>query len=333
MVVMQRFAVPVLSAVLVCIHLLSSAPPSPGSGAAPQSDHPNEMGRVMILEYHLIQPAETRWGRSIANFKHDLDLLYQTGFRPIGMADYLDGKISLPVGTKPFILTFDDSSDGQFRYLNKNGRPEIDPDCAVGILLSFHTAHPDFELKGIFFVLPGAKEPHKLFGQPEYEAQKLKQLVALGFEIGNHTLWHADLAKYGAAVVQEQLARAVEAIQKMVPGYRMRALALPLGDYPKDPQLAVAGSYRGISYHNEAILMVSGPAALSPFSIRRDLIHLPRIQVTGKELQRRIAYYGTHPAEVFSSDGNAATVTCPQSLRSEFNATKFGGLRIITYAP
>ncbi len=329
----RKFVVPILCFAFLCVPLLPQARPAAGSAAASEADQPNELGKVMILEYHLIQPEETRWGRSTVNFKNDLDLLYRSGYRPIGMADYLDGKISIPKGTKPFILTFDDSSDGQFRYLDKGGKPEIDPDCAVGILIGFHKAHPDFELKGIFFVLPGAKEPHKLFGQPEFEARKLKELVALGFEIGNHTLWHADLAKYSPAVVQEQLARAVEAIQKMVPGYRMRALALPLGDYPKDPRLAVEGSYRGISYHNEAILMVSGPPAPSPFSIKRDLVHLPRIQVTGKELQRRIAYFAAHPPEVFTSDGSAATVTCPEALRPEFNAAKFGGLRLITYAP
>jgi peptidoglycan/xylan/chitin deacetylase (PgdA/CDA1 family) len=300
---------------------------------APRTAEPNELGKVLILEYHLIQPEETRWGRSIANFRRDLEQLYDQGYRPVGMADYIDGKIGVPAGTRPVVITFDDSSDGQFRYLTNNGKPEIDPDCAVGILISFHKLHPDFDLKGAFFVLPGAKEPHKLFGQPEFEAQKLKELVALGFEIGNHTLWHADLAKYDPTVVQEQIALAAQAIEKMVPTFRVRALALPFGNYPQDLQLVRNGSYRGFSYHYDAVLRVTGGPARSPFSMQADLTHLPRIQVTGTDLTNWLEYFEKHPTEGFVSDGDANTVSFPRALLSEFNSSKFKNLRTVTYGP
>jgi peptidoglycan/xylan/chitin deacetylase (PgdA/CDA1 family) len=318
---------------LFCAHLAFQAPPQPAVASALQAIGPNELGKIMILEYHLIQPEETRWGRSIPNFKRDLEQLYGWGYRPIGMADYIDGNIAIPAGRRPAILTFDDSSEGQFRYLIKNGRPEIDPDCAVGILINFHKVHPDFDLKGAFFVLLAAKEPHKLFGQPEFEAQKLKELVALGFEIGNHTLWHADLAKYDPTVVREQIALAAQAIQKIVPEVRIRALALPFGSYPQDTQLAFEGSYRGFSYHYDAVLRISGGPARSPFSIQADLGHLPRTQVTGTDLQHWIEYFERNPAEGFVSDGNASTVTFPRTLLSEFNSSKFKNLRAITYGP
>jgi hypothetical protein len=294
---------------------------------------PNESGKVMILEYHLIQPEETRWGRSLANFKRDLQQLYESGYRPIGMADYIDGRIEIARGLRPFILSFDDSSPGQFRYLVKDGRAEIDPECAVGILIAFHKLHPDFALKGIFFVLPGVKQPHRLFGQPEFEVRKLRELVELGFEIGNHTLWHADLAKYDAAVVQEQIARAAQAIQGMVPGHRIRALALPFGDFPKDPHLAAEGSYHGFTYYYDAVLRVTGGPATSPFDSRTDLLRLPRIQVTGTELQRQLAYFEKHPAEGFVSDGSPDTVTFPRSFVPDFNSSRFKGLRILAHEP
>lgn len=51
--------------------------------------------------------------------------------------------------------------------------------------------------------------------------------MSRGFELGNHTLWHADLAKYPEAVVRAQLARAQQRIEQIVPGYRLRAFALP----------------------------------------------------------------------------------------------------------
>jgi peptidoglycan/xylan/chitin deacetylase (PgdA/CDA1 family) len=285
----------------------------------------------LILEYHLIQEEETRWGRSIANFKLDLERLYRAGYRPVAMADIIDGNIDLRAGQKPVLLTFDDSSPGQFRYLIKNGKREIDPDCSVGMLLSFHRQHPDWAKKAIFFVLPEAKQPHKLFGQPEYEADKLKELVALGFEIGSHTQWHANLAKYDEATVRKQLALSVEAIQRRVPGYRVRSLALPFGAYPKDLQLAVKGEFKGIAYRHEAILMVAGGAAPSPFSTGCDLLHLPRIQVPGPDFKYWLSYYEKHPGEVFVSDGKAGTVTFPRTLQPKFDAVKFKNLEAVSY--
>jgi hypothetical protein len=292
---------------------------------------PNELGRFLILEYHLIQPEETRWGRSIVNFRQDLERLYQAGYRPVAIGDVIDGKIELPAGKKPMVLTFDDSSPGQFRFLMKNGRREIDPDCAVGILIDFHRRHPDFAKKAVFYVLPEAKQPHKLFGQPEHEAEKLKELVAHGFEIGSHTLWHANLGKYDAATVQKQLALSVEAVQRRVPNYPIRSLALPFGVYPKDLQLAVKGSFKGILYHNEAILMVAGGAAPSPFSVACDLLRLPRIQVPGPDLKYWLSYYEKHPEEVFVSDGKAGTVTFPTALNPKFNKSRFKSLKLETY--
>src|SRR2546428_4564433 len=37
--------------------------------------------------------------------------------------------------------------------------------------------------------------------KPEYEGKKLQYLVSHGYEIVNHTLWHANLGKYHEAVV------------------------------------------------------------------------------------------------------------------------------------
>ena len=315
----------VLTLVLSAVDQGLTATSAQGAPAA------NELGRFLILEYHLIQEQETRWGRSVPNFKQDLERLYQSGYRPVAMVDIIDGKIDLPAGTKPVLLTFDDSSPGQFRYLVKNGKKEIDPDCAVGLLLNFHRQHSDWANKAMFFVLPEAKQPHKLFGQPEYEADKLKELVELGFEIGNHTLWHANLGKYDDTTVQKQLAQSVEAVQKRVPGYAVRSLALPFGVYPKDLQLAVKGEFKGRPYQHEAILMVAGGAAQSPYSSGCDLLHLPRIQVPGPALKYWLAYYEKHPEEALVSDGKTETVTFPKALQPKFNATKFKKLHAVPY--
>ena len=114
-----------LAAALVALALVSVVRAQSLSPA--QSLPPNELGRIMILEYHKIDYPEERWTRTPENFRRDLETLHAHGYRPLALNDLLDGRIASPPGTTPVILTFDDSSPGQFRYLNHNGALEIDP--------------------------------------------------------------------------------------------------------------------------------------------------------------------------------------------------------------
>ena len=288
----------------------------------------NELGRIMILEYHLIEAPEARWARTSANFRRDLERLYQDGYRLIGLNDYLDGKISAPAGTTPVILTFDDSSPGQFRMIERNGRWDVDPESAVGILEAFARGHPAFGVRATFYVLPGAKQPHKLFGQPEHEKAKLAYLVKRGFEIGNHTLWHANLSKYPEDTVRKQIAQAQKWIQDLVPGYQLRTLALPMGAYPKELAWATQGTVNGTSYKNEAILMVAGGPAPSPFSRKLDLYRLPRIQAVESDLTYWLRHFARHPEDRFVSDGDPAVVTIPPGQRDQVRTPLPLGLRL-----
>jgi peptidoglycan/xylan/chitin deacetylase (PgdA/CDA1 family) len=283
----------------------------------------NELGEIMILEYHRIEPAESRWARSAGNFRKDLRRLYTEGFRPISLGEFLDGDIPISAGLKPILLTFDDSSPGQFRLSSPNTKAEIDPESAVGMLIHFQKEHPDFRLRGVFFVLPEADQPNRLFGQPGLEAEKLRQLTALGFEIGNHTLWHADLKKCDRQQVQKQLALAVDFLQGVLPGYPVRGLSLPFGNYPLERSLVLQGAYKGIGYRHEAVMKVSGGPSFSPFHLRCDLSGLPRIQMTGSELEHWLRYFEQHPAEVFISDGHPKKVTFPASSSSFFNSRRY----------
>ena len=128
---------------------------------------PNELGRVMILEYHKIDQPEERWTRTPDNFRRDLERLWERGYRLVALNAFLDRKIAIPRGTTPVILTFDDSSPGQFKLIEKNGEWIVDPDCAVGILEAFERRHPEFGHAATFFVLPGADPPNRLFNQKE----------------------------------------------------------------------------------------------------------------------------------------------------------------------
>ncbi len=283
----------------------------------------------MILEYHKIAHPEHRWTRTPENFRRDLETLHARGYRLISLNDLVDGRIAVPAGTTPVVLTFDDSSPGQFRYLQKNGALEIDPQSGVGILEAFIAGHPDFGRAATFYVLPGASRPNRLFDQPEYEARKLQFLVSRGYEIGNHTLWHANLGKYDEPTVRGQIAGAQEWIQRLVPDYKIRTLALPHGVYPRDVAWALRGNANGVGYRPDAILMVTGGAAPSPFAKNFDPTRLPRIQAIDQELGYWLGYFEKNPGERFVSDGDPAAVTIPAARRDRIKPVLPKTLKVI----
>jgi peptidoglycan/xylan/chitin deacetylase (PgdA/CDA1 family) len=262
---------------------------------------PNVLGRVPILEYHLITDRDSRWGRSRDGFRRDLELLYDRGYRPITVAQLIDGDIALPAGTSPVVITFDDASPGQFRYVDRDGRLEIDSASGVGIWLDLAKRHPDWPLRATFCLLPAASAGHAFFGdrgidgqETAWRFQKLRFLADQGFELCAHTLWHANLATLSDGAVQEQIARSLVAIDSAVPGYRVRTFALPLGIWPKNRDLAHQGTWRDphsgrtVSYRFDAILEVAGPPARSPRAPGFDPLKLPRIQVVGDNLAREL---------------------------------------------
>jgi peptidoglycan/xylan/chitin deacetylase (PgdA/CDA1 family) len=268
---------------------------------------PNPNGRIPILEYHLIGEKDSRWGRSHSRFRADLALLYARGYRPITVAQLVDGHFDIPPGTSPVVFTFDDASPGQFSYVESNGRREIDPRSAVGIWLEFGRANPEWKNRATFCVLSGAAEGHAFFGEKGIAGQKsawrfekLRFLADSGFELCAHTLWHANLAKYSDQTVQEQIARSVLAIDSAVSGYRVRTFALPLGIWPRNRALARAGSWREprtgreVRYAFDAVLLVAGNPVRIPGSPGFDPGRLDRIQVFGNTLESLLDRLDAH---------------------------------------
>jgi hypothetical protein len=167
----------------------------PGSKAAPNPNRvPNEMGRIMVLEYHLITDHNGDYARERGQFRKDLELLYDRGYRPVNMSDVLDKKLNLPRGLSPVVFVFDDASPEQFRYINNNGKLEIDPTSGMGIWLDFRKTHPDWNNKAVYCLLSGAAAGHNFFGdrgiqgqKSNWRFQKVKWLADNGFELCDHT--------------------------------------------------------------------------------------------------------------------------------------------------
>jgi peptidoglycan/xylan/chitin deacetylase (PgdA/CDA1 family) len=261
-------------------------------------------GRVPILEYHVIGDSATNMFVITKDlFRRNLQVLYDRGYRPITVAQLLDKDFSdVPPGMSPVVFTFDDASPEQFSYVEKNGQLEIDPESAVGIWMEFAKQHPDWKGRATFCLLPAAEAGHAFFGdrekwrgqKNEWRFRKVKWLADSGFELCNHTLWHAQLSKYPDAFVQEQIARGHLAIDSVVPGYKVRTFALPQGLWPKNRALAWKGSWtdpRGgktFGYDYETVLEVSGGPNRSPYDPQFDSRKLSRVIVFGNALEQML---------------------------------------------
>ena len=308
--------------------LSEAGPLSPGDLAAYR---PNELGEVMILMYHNIGEEESEWTRTPENFRRDLEELYRRGYRTVSLLDYVRGEIDLPAGTSPVILTFDDSTRNQFNYLEADGGVELDPDSAVGILEDFYSRHPDFGRAATFYIF--YPQP---FRQQPYIRKKLEFLREKGYEIGNHTYGHANLARVDHEEVQRQIALHAQKTGEILPGYGVRSLALPYGSYPRETSLALEGQYQGYRYENEAVLLVGYRPAPSPFAGNFNPSRLPRVRasemkVDGVGMYDWLEYFETRPDRRYISSGNPHIITVPESYRDKVNPEAVGDREIHFY--
>jgi hypothetical protein len=282
---------------------------APGDVASPRSSTagalaPNPQGRIPVLEYHVIGgDKNTLYTRTAASYRADLEEAYRLGYRPVTIAQVLDKDWrELASGTTPAVFVFDDASDSQFRYLEQNGKLVIDPTSAVGIWVDFARTHPGWKPRAVFCMLNGGAAGHNFFGdnpkwggqKKEWRFQKVKWLADQGFELCDHTLWHAKLSQYSDAVVQEQIARNAMGIDSAVPGYKIRTMALPYGLWPKNRPLAWQGSWtdpktrKTHSYKFEAVLEVAGGPARSPYDPQFNPKSINRIEAIGNDISRQL---------------------------------------------
>ena len=307
----------------------SATTASGATGALPA----NELGRIPVLEYHVIGGEKNAlYTRTVASFRDDLEEVYKRGYRPINIAQLLDKDFSdVPAGMSPVAFVFDDASPEQFSYLEQDGKLTVDPNSAVGIWLDFQKRHPDWKSRGTFCLLNGADAGHNFFGdaparkykgtqKKAWRFAKVKWLADNGFELCGHTVWHAMLNKFSDAVVQEQIARNVMAIDSAVPGYKVRSFALPYGIWPKNRPLAWQGSWtdpktgQAHAYRFDDVMEVSGGPTRSPYDPQFNPHSITRIEAIGDDIRKaldRLDRTGTR----FVSDGDPRTVARPAVSR------------------
>lgn len=275
----------------------------------------NELGAVPVLMYHRITTeATTVYDRSPKEFRAELERLAAEGYVPVTAAEYVTGKINIPAGRHPVVLTFDDSSPSQFS-LRGDGTP--DPRSAVGILLEVSRRHPGFRPVATMFV---NGDP---FEEPGGK-RTLNWLHRHGFEIGNHTATHQNLGQASAAQVRTEIAGNQKAITGAVPGISVRTLALPFGIAPDPPGLAAEGESGGTRYHHQGVFLVGAGPAPSPFTAAFDPQNIPRIRSQGRRGEgadlasaRWLDRLAAEDPARYTSDGDPATVSFPESSSAQ----------------
>jgi hypothetical protein len=276
---------------------------------------PNELGTVPVLMYHQLLPGGgSEYDLMPDEFRAELERLWRGHYRPITASAFVRGTIDVPRGTTPVVLTFDDSTTSQAGLLADGS---LDPDSAVGIMLDFTRAHPEFRPAGTLYVNGSP------FGGDPRDAELARRLVAAGFELGNHTFSHARLDELDDDSVQREIVLDQRVIHALLPGAKIATMALPYGLLPQRPELALRGSWDDERYRFAGAFLAGAEPAPSPFGSDFDPGAIPRIRSDPADLLngssdwlRRLK---ADPGDRYVSDGDPRRITFPSELASRLD--------------
>lgn len=256
----------------------------------------NELGVVPVLMYHqLREDGGSVYDMTEEEYRQELEWLFDNGYRPITTSQLARGEIDVPAGTKPVVLTYDDSTASQ-AALTDGG--ELDPTTSLGILVEIAERYDDVEPRASVYVISSS-----LFGGTSTGEQVPAVLHGHGMELGNHTHTHPNLRGLSSVEVQDELATNVAVVTGLVPDAEVATLSLPLGVWPDDRAAAVTGSSGGASYRHDGILLVGANPAPSPFDAAFDPLAIPRIR---SNVDPEAEFESTWWFEIIDSGGNSA---------------------------
>ncbi len=301
---------------------------------------PNESGKIMIVMFHrFVEECDPdvkggEWITTFREFEKLLQTLYDMGYRLISLSDYLDNRIDVPAGFIPMVFTFDDGTAGQFNLINKDGELVANPRSAVGIMEEFYKTHPDFGLEGTFFINMGSNP----FAGEGTVKERLQYLVDKGFEIGNHTLNHEDLKTVKSPEkLLEELGGNQKALNRVLEGYEMKTLALPLGHLPPTDELKellLEGEYQGVKYENRGVFAVGWDPAYPPAGVDFQPSYIHRVRATGVKAEKFDLNWwleNLSREEQYVSDGDPGTITVPRAKEEKIDPGKLNGKKLRVY--
>ncbi len=288
----------------------------------------NELGRIPILMYHAFVHDEANtddWTLTFDQFREQLDWLVANDYVMVGMSSIISRDFDVPAGKKPVVLTFDDSSGGQFRLRESaDGELEVNPDTAVAIIEEYKQAYPGFAGPAFLAVLP-----HHCFSFPDDNdpstcEERLQWLIDNGYEIGNHTMSHMNLTDAPLDDFIYEVHGPTQWFGERITGPNNLAdvLVLPYGAYPaRDEYRAML--FNGMQVGDEfwmpvLILEVGASPARSPFHIEWTP-NLSRYNTSPEIFWQWAESMDSGDTVVFVSDGDIGTVAIPEGWEEMLN--------------
>lgn len=308
-----------------------SATPGPTRPAAPPGVaelrrlRADELGLVPVVMYHrIVAKPKQPLDRTPGQLRADLVRMAKDGYVPVTAADFVHGRIDIPAGTHPIVLTFDDSSPDQL-WFDEHGRPA--KDSAVGVLLDVARDHPRFRPVATMYVIASA--PFQEGGRDLLAngRRALRWLAAHGFDIGNHTMHHVYFGSATRKEARTEIATAQKRLTDLA-GTAPVTLAYPGGFPPKPLGLAANGSVRGASYHLSGAFLSGSNPSPSPYASGFPRYEIPRIrgQLKGKDcddmcLGSWLDRLKKKDSGRYTSDGDPAHIAYPKRSKVRLSKT------------
>jgi peptidoglycan/xylan/chitin deacetylase (PgdA/CDA1 family) len=283
------------------------------SSARARSVQANELGQVPILMYHrILKKSVTPYDRSPEELRAELERLAKDAYVPVTATEYATGRINIPAGTHPVVLTFD---DGYPSHLNLDAQGNPKADTAVGIIQDVARRYPWFRPVATFYLI---KDPFMMGGKA---SEGVRWLVAHGSEVANHTHSHVGLSGMPRAKVE----REIGADQKMIAdlgGGAATTLAFPNGAEPTHLAWADHGKGAGASWDFAGMFLAGWRPADSPFSTNFDPMEIPRVRSEDKIKMDDckqfcstawLDWLDKNPGKRYTSDGDPAAISFPST--------------------
>ncbi len=159
----------------------------------------------VVLCYHSISNDTFRFSVNLSAFEEQINEL-QKSFNSGTVNDLKSNALG------KFVITFDDG------YKNVLSTKDF-------------LAHQD--IKPVLFVLPNTAQPNFLELGQEFErlsTKDIKDLINAGWEIGSHTMTHADLTKLSREELEKEIVESKKELEKEL-GISIKYISYPKGRY------------------------------------------------------------------------------------------------------
>lgn len=203
-----------------------------------------EIASVRVLMFHRILHRGSKSGRhslSLEEFTRRLDWLVHFGYSPITFMDLQQAenhRLDLP--EKPILLTFDDG----FKDFYDRALPELMKRGMRAVIFALG----DPSVRTSFWDRDTGFGVHPLMNGSD-----LRELRSYGFEIGSHTLSHADLAQIPIDLARKEITLSKDRLQQTL-GEQVMSFSYPFGNLNASIKMLV-----GESGYRFACAAYSGP--------------------------------------------------------------------------